>query len=141
MPKKVERLHWPDAPDVWAPFVPVIKVTGGSLVFLAGMTAAKAYHSHPHRPEEFDEMPTDMEGQAREIFRKMKISLDTVGGALSDVVAVTRFLKDVNQQDALNAVWAENFGDHRPTTTTVEVVRMTTDPRCLVEVTAIAVVD
>ena len=44
-------------------------------------------------------------------------------------------------QDALNRVWAEYFGEAKPTTTTVQVVRLATDPRCLVEINAIAVID
>src|SRR5271165_6274495 len=54
MPKIVEHVHWPDAPDLWMPYAPAIKVKGGTTVYLAGVTAAPVYHHHPHRPEEFD---------------------------------------------------------------------------------------
>ena len=64
MSKKVENLHWPDAPDMWMPYAPAIKVTGGSMIFCAGVTAAPVYHHHPHIAEEFDAMP-DEPGQAR----------------------------------------------------------------------------
>ena len=63
MNKTVEHIHWPDAPDIWMPYAPAIKVTGGTQVHLAGVTAAPVYHHHPHRPEEFDLMPTDIGGQ------------------------------------------------------------------------------
>ena len=36
---------------------------------------------------------------------------------------------------------AEFFGDTRPATTTVQVVQLATDPRCLVEINAVAVID
>jgi len=140
MAKKIERLHWPDAPDIWAPFIPIIKVAGGTTVYLAGMTAAPMYH-HPHRPEEFTSIPDDMEGQVREIFKKMKKSLETAGATFSDVVWATRYLKDVTQQDVLNKIWNEQFGDHRPTTTTIQVERFAADPKLLLEVTVIAVID
>ena len=65
MPKKIEHIHWPDAPDMWMPYAPAIKVSGGTTVYLAGVTAAPVYHHHPHRPEEFDKMPGTMEGQTR----------------------------------------------------------------------------
>jgi len=65
MAKAIEHVHWPDAPDMWMPYAPAIKVKGGTTVYLAGVTAAPVYHHHPHRPEEFDAMPRDMEGQAR----------------------------------------------------------------------------
>src|SRR4029077_1809843 len=54
MPKTIEHIHWPEAPDVWMPYAPAIKVKGGTTVYLAGVTAAPVYHHHPHRPEEFD---------------------------------------------------------------------------------------
>ena len=59
MPKTLERLHWKDAPDIWAPFIPIIKVKGGTTIYLAGTTAAPMYHHHPHRPEEFESIPDD----------------------------------------------------------------------------------
>ena len=56
-------------------------------------------------------------------------------------VSANRFVTDLSDQDSLNKVWAEYFGDNKPTTTTVQVVQLATDPRCLVEINAIAVVD
>lgn len=141
MSKKVEHLHWPDAPALWMPYAPAIKITGGSLVFLAGVTAAPVYHHHPHRPEEFDDMPMDMEGQTRAALENLKKSLETVGGEFGDVVSANRFVTDLAAQDSLNKVWGECFGDNKPTTTTVQVLRLATDPRCLIEVNALAVVD
>jgi hypothetical protein len=35
---------------------------------------------------------------------------------------------------------ARYFGEHRPTSTTVEVVRLATDPHLVLELTAVAVV-
>ena len=52
-----------------------------------------------------------------------------------------RFLSDLSQQDILNKVWNEYMGDNKPTTTTVQVLQLATDPRCLVEINAIAVID
>ena len=141
MARKMEHVHWPDAPDVWMPYAPAIKVTGGTMVFIAGVTAAPVYHSHPHRPEEFASMPDDMEGQARATMNNLKKSLDAVGATFADLVVANRFLTDLSQQDILNKVWNECMGDNKPTTTTVQVVRLATDPRCLVEINAIAVID
>lgn len=141
MAKKIEHIHWPDAPDVWMPYAPAIKVTGGTTVHLAGVTAAPVYHHHPHRPEEFDSMPADMEGQARAALENMKKGLEAVGADFSDIVTAGRFVTDLSDQDSLNRVWAEYFGDNKPTTTTVQVVALATDPRCLVEINAVAVVD
>ena len=111
------------------------------MVFLAGVTAAPVYHSHPHVPAEFAAMPDDMEGQAYAALDNLQRGLDAVGATLADLVVANRFLTDLAQQDILNKVWNEYMGDNKPTTTTVQVVQLATDPRCLVEINAIAVVD
>jgi len=141
MRKTVEHIHWPDAPDLWMPYAPAIKVKGGTTVYLAGVTAAPVYHHHPHRPEEFDNMPRDMEGQARAALDNLRRGLSAVGADFSDIVTADRFVTDLSDQDALNRVWAEYFGSAKPATTTVQVVRLATDPRCLVEISATAVID
>ena len=86
-------------------------------------------------------MPSDMGGQARVALKQMKRSLDSVGGTFADIVSANRFVTDLSDQDSLNRVWAEYFGDNKPTTTTVQVVQLATDPRCMLEVNAIAVLD
>jgi len=117
MAKTIEHIHWPDAPDMWMPYAPAIRVDGGTTVYLAGCTAAPVYHHHPHRPEEFDNMPSDMEGQARVALENLKKGLDAVGADFGDIVKANRFVTDLTDQDALNKVWAEYFGDNKPTTT------------------------
>lgn len=141
MGRKIEHMHWPGAPDMWMPYAPAIKVRGGTTVYCAGVTAAPVYHHHPHRPEEFDAMPSGMEGQARAALENLKKGLAAAGAGFADVITADRFLTDMSQQDALNRVWAEYFGDAKPATTTVQVVRLATDPRCLIEINAIAVID
>ena len=141
MTKKIEHLHWPDAPDIWMPYAPAIKVTGGSMLFCAGVTAAPVYHSHPHIPKEFESMPDDMDGQARAALENLKKGLEAAGATFDDVISADRFLTDMEEQDDLNKVWAEYFGESKPATTTVQVVRMATDPRCKIEINAIAVID
>jgi enamine deaminase RidA (YjgF/YER057c/UK114 family) len=101
----------------------------------------RARYHHPHRPEEFDAMPRDMAGQARAALENLKRGLDAVGATFADVVTADRFVTDLTDQDALNRVWGEYFRDAKPATTTVQVVRLATDPRCLVEINAIAMID
>ncbi len=141
MVKSIQHVHWPDAPDIWMPYAPAIVVKGGATVYLAGVTAAPVYHHHPHRPEEFDTMPADMEGQARAALENLKKGLDAAGVTFADIVTANRFVTDLSDQDSLNRVWAEYFGDNKPTTTTVQVVQLATDPRCLLEINAVAVAD
>ena len=139
--KSIEHVHWPDAPDVWMPYAPAIKVTGGTAVYLAGVTAAPVYHSHPHHPEEFSSMPRDMEQQARWALENLKKGLEAAGATFSDVVTANRYLTNIADQDTLNRIWAEYFGDNKPATTTFQVVELATDPHCLIEISAMAVID
>jgi enamine deaminase RidA (YjgF/YER057c/UK114 family) len=63
------------------------------------------------------------------------------GAGLADVVDIIRFMVDVDaNQDAINRVMGRRLGDHRPATTSVEVVRLATDPRLVLELRAVAVV-
>lgn len=52
-----------------------------------------------------------------------------------------RFIVDLERnQDAINRVMAGHLGEHRPASTTVEVVRLATDPGLVLELQAVAVV-
>ena len=120
--------------------VPCTVTSTAGPVAIAGVTAAAVYHSHPHRDEEFD-LPTTMREQAVLTMENLKKTLEAAGCTFADLVSATRFLTDVADQDDLNRVWAAYLGGHLPTTTTVEVSRLATHPRCKLEISAIAVVD
>jgi enamine deaminase RidA (YjgF/YER057c/UK114 family) len=73
---------------------------------------------------------------------RIKITVEAAGGQMTDVIQVTRFVVDVAEnQDAINAVMNRYWGDnHRPASTTVEIVRLASDPRFILEVEAVAVI-
>jgi len=128
-------------PSLNMPYVPAIVVHGGRTVYVAGVTAAPVYHQHPHVPADFEQIPDDPAEQTRLTMANLRLALRAAGGDLGDVVQMTRFIRDLDRnQDAINRVMAQHLGEHRPTSTTVEVVRLATDPRLVLEVTAIAVV-
>jgi 2-iminobutanoate/2-iminopropanoate deaminase len=139
MAKELSVVHHADRrTDVLMPYAPGIVVRRGRLVFLSGVTAAPVYHSHPHREEEFD-LPPTMREQAVRVMENLVKTLEAAGCTLADLVSATRYLTDVGEQDDLNRVWAEYLEGHLPTTTTVEVSRLATHPRCKIEISAIAV--
>ncbi len=141
MAKDVRPVHHADRRrDVMMPYAPALLVRRGSLLFVSGVTAAAVYHSHPHREEEFD-LPRTMREQAALAMENLKKTLEAAGCGMSDLVAATRYLTDIGEQDDLNRVWAEYLEGHLPTTTTVEVSRLATHPSCKVEISAIAVAD
>ena len=124
------------------PFTSAIKVRSGSIVFLSG-TVGAGPHSHPHVPAEFDHLDFSTEAQAERVMESLKEMVEAAGGELTDIIQVTRFMRDVGaNQDAVNEVMNSYWGpDHRPASTTVEIVRLATDPRFILEVEAVAVVN
>lgn len=138
-----EYVHTPERDEKFAmPYTPGIKVTGGRIVYLAGVTAAPVYHSHPHVPEEFDDIPTDPTMQAAMAAENVRRSVVAAGGeGLENVIEMTLYTVDTaTNQGAIGAAMREAMGDHRPASTSVEVVRLATDPRLILEIKAVAVV-
>jgi enamine deaminase RidA (YjgF/YER057c/UK114 family) len=123
------------------PYTPAMKVHAGKTVYLAGVTAAPIYHSHPHIRAEFDHIPADAGRQAEMAMENLRTALQAAGGELADIVQLFRFIVGMEKnQDAIGRVMARYFGNHRPASTSVEVVRLATDPRLVLELSAVAVV-
>jgi enamine deaminase RidA (YjgF/YER057c/UK114 family) len=138
---QIEAIHVEGNDPRWnMPYTPAIKVRGGSLVFVSGVTAAPVYHSHPHVPAEFEQIPDDAGLQAEMTMQNLGAVLSASGADFSSMVQLIRFIVDIDlNQDAINRVMAEHLGEHRAASTTVEVVRLATDPRLVLELQAIAV--
>lgn len=142
MSDHLEFIHTEDNDPKWnMPYTPAIKVHSGKTVYVAGVTAAPVYHSHPHIVEEFADIPDDPALQAEMTIENLQKVLEAAGGSLSDIVQLFRFIVDMDaNQDAINATMARHFGDHRAVSTSVEVVRLATDPKLVLELAAVAVV-
>ena len=64
----------------------------------------------------------DIEAQCHAVFRNVRSVLEDAGSAWENIVDVTVFLTDMTRDfPTYNRVYAEYFGDIRPTRTTVEV--------------------
>lgn len=81
----------------------------------------------------------DIAAQTRQVFANLKAVLAQAGTGLTRVVKTTVFLRDLDDFVAMNAIYADEFGDHRPARSTVQVAKLPRDVR--VEIEAIAVVD
>lgn len=138
----VEPVHTPENHPRWnMPYTPALKVSGGTTVYVSGVTAGPVYHSHPHRPEEFADVPDDPGEQAQRAFDNLERLLVAAGGTLEDVVQLFRFIVDIDRnQDAINKEQAARMST-RATTTTVEVSRLASAPGLWLELTAVAVID
>ena len=79
---------------------------------------------------------TTIEDQTRQAITNLKHVLEAAGAGLDRVVNTTVFIKDMNDIAALNAVYAELFGDTKPARSCVEVARLPKDVK--VEIEAVA---
>ncbi|MCA1733226.1 MAG: RidA family protein [Acidobacteria bacterium] len=80
----------------------------------------------------------DFETLTRRVFENLKAVLESGGASFSNVVKATVFLKSMSDFQALNGVYAEYFGDHKPARSTVAVADL---PKGVpVEIDLIAVV-
>jgi len=142
MSHHIEHIHTEENDPKWnMPYTPAIKVHSGKIVFVAGVTAAPVYHSHPHIPSEFDDIPEDPGLQTEKAMENLRNVLKAAGGDLGDIVQLNRFIVDLDKnQDAINATMKRYMGVHVSTSTSVEIVRLATDPRLVVELAAVAVV-
>jgi len=103
------------------PFVPAIEVRASStLIFVSGIvgTPDEMPAGQPFTP------PGDIRIEAQRIFVRLQSTLALAGARLHDVVKVTKYMTDLDQHDAVVAVMREHFGNHLPTSTTIEVRRL-----------------
>ncbi|MEN0063804.1 MAG: RidA family protein [Myxococcota bacterium] len=116
-----------DAPAAIGPYSQAI-VTDDGWVFCSGQI--------PVDPSTNTLISGDVTAQTHQVFANLKAVLLASGSDLQHVVKCTVFLASMDDFGAMNAVYAEHFGDHRPARAAVEVSRLPKDVD--VEIEAIA---
>ena len=81
-------------------------------------------------------MPPDIEGQTKQSLANVEAILDEAGFRKNDVVKTVVFLKSMADFAAVNGIYAEFFGDHKPARSCVEVARLPKDGMVEIEVVA-----
>ena len=81
-------------------------------------------------------LPEGVEAQTRQSLANVQAILDEAGFARSDIVKTTVFIRDMNDFAAINAIYADFFGEARPARSCVEVARLPKDG--LVEIEFVA---
>ncbi len=76
--------------------------------------------------------------QTRQVLENLTNVLKSAGSDISKVVKATVFLKDMNDFDQMNAVFAEFFVETKPARSTVQVAKLPRDSG--VEIEAIALI-
>jgi 2-iminobutanoate/2-iminopropanoate deaminase len=115
----IERIHPPGAPAPRGPYSPAVRA--GDFIFVSGQVP----------PE-----PGDIAYETRQVLTNVSRILEACGASLADVVKCSVFLADGNDFAAMNAVYAEFFGETRPARSTV--VTAFAIPGIKVEIDAVA---
>ncbi|MEA2572519.1 MAG: 2-iminobutanoate/2-iminopropanoate deaminase [Acidobacteriota bacterium] len=115
------------APQAIGPYSQAVRI--GNVVYTSGQIALD--------PATGNLLDGTFEIQARRVFENLRAVLQEAGGDFKNVARATVFLLDLANFQALNAIYAEYFGDHKPARTTVGVAQL---PRgAAVEIDLIAV--
>ncbi|QBD77837.1 RidA family protein [Ktedonosporobacter rubrisoli] len=112
-----------------------IRVSGGSLLFLAGQTANDA--------EGRVVAPGDLVGQFEQVLRNLRAVVEAAGGKMQDIVKINIFVSDRDAYQAhlkeLGKVHRSFFGSYYPATALFEISRFYQDG-ILLEIEGMAVI-
>jgi 2-iminobutanoate/2-iminopropanoate deaminase len=118
----------PNAPPVAGPYSAAVRA--GDFFVLAGQV--------PLDPATGKLVEGDAATQCRQVLANVSAVLADCGATLADVAKTTVFVTDLGDFAAMNAVYAEAFGDHRPARSTVQVAALPAGARVEIEVWALA---
>jgi 2-iminobutanoate/2-iminopropanoate deaminase len=124
--REMEAINVQDAPDAIGPYCHAMKT--GNLVFCSGQT--------PLDPDTMKLAGNTIEEQTKRVLENLSVVLASVGLNLENIVKTTVYLKDMKDFQGMNNVYAEMFGEHRPSRTTISIKQNPLD--ALVEIECIA---
>ncbi|HUJ12683.1 MAG TPA: RidA family protein [Thermoanaerobaculia bacterium] len=103
-----------DAPHAIGPYSQAVR--SGNLVFLSGQIALD--------PKSGNLIQGDFAAQARRVFENLRAVLRAAGADFRHVTRATVYLTDLGNFQALNSIYAEYFGDHKPARSTIGVAQL-----------------
>ena len=120
------RIHTDHAPAAIGPYSQAIVVDGW--VFCSGQI--------PLDPDTGELVGGTIDEQTDQALSNLSEVLQAAGSSLQDVVKTTVFLADMNDFAAMNKVYEQHFGEHRPARAAVQAAAL---PKfCNVEIECIA---
>ena len=122
----MQIISTPNAPAALGPYSQAIVANG--MVYCSGQIPVDPATNTIHAET--------IEEQTRQAITNLKNVLEAAGSGLDKVVKTTVFIIDMNDFAALNAVYAELFGDSKPARSCVQAARLPKDVK--VEIEAIA---
>ncbi|KAI9142550.1 Endoribonuclease L-PSP/chorismate mutase-like protein [Paraphysoderma sedebokerense] len=115
------------APAAIGPYSQAVVANG--FVFCSGQI--------PFVPETGELLTGDVKQQTRQVLKNLTSVLVAAGSSLDKVIKTTVFLKDMNDFQKMNEVYAEMFGSSRPARAAVEVARLPKDVQVEIECVAL----
>ena len=122
----MERIFPSDSPKPRGPYSPAVRA--GDFIFVSGVG--------PVDPVTNEFSYGDIAFETRLVLNNIQRVLAAAGASMEDVVKCSVFLSDGRDFEAMNAVYAEFFGQQRPARTTVEA--KFANPKMKVEIDCIA---
>jgi len=123
----IERITTPGAPAPRGPYSPAVRA--GDYIFVSGQI--------PVDPITNQTKLGDIGSETRQVLENIRINLEGCGASMADVVKTTVFLTNVQDFAAMNAVYAEVFGESKPARSTIGVAALPL-PGAKIEIEAIA---
>lgn len=115
------------APSAIGPYSQAVVANG--MVFTSGQIALTA---------EGVMLEDDVVVQTKQVLKNLQAVLEEAGASMSSVIKTTIFLASMDDFATVNEIYAEAFGSHKPSRSTVAV--KTLPKNALVEIDAIALV-
>ncbi|MGZ5208835.1 MAG: RidA family protein [Sulfuricurvum sp.] len=123
----MKSVQTPNAPAAIGPYSQAMIANG--MVFTSGQIALTPS----------GEMLTgDVSVQCTQVLANLKAVLEAAGSSLDKVIKTTIFLDNMDDFSAVNALYADAFGEHKPARSTVAV--QTLPKNALVEIDAVALI-
>ena len=110
----MEYVATADAPQAIGPYSQAVKANG--FLYTSGQIALD--------PATGNLVDGSFEEQVHRVFRNLDAVLRAGGSSFGRVLKATVFLTDLANFQALNTIYAEYFGDHKPARTTVGVSQL-----------------
>ncbi|MDD5716272.1 MAG: RidA family protein [Sulfuricurvum sp.] len=123
----MKNVQTPHAPAAIGPYSQAMIANG--MVFTSGQIALTPSG---------EMLEGDVAVQCVQVLANLKAVLEEAGSSFSRVIKTTIFLADMDDFAAVNSIYAEAFGEHKPARSTVAV--KTLPKNALVEIDAIALV-
>lgn len=117
------------APAAIGPYSQAIRA--GKMIYTSGQI--------PLDPRTGELVAGDFEAMVRRVFENLKAVLHQGGASFTSVAKATVYLTSMSDFQALNGIYAEYFGDHKPARSTVAVKELPKGAR--VEIDLIAIVE